>query len=47
ECIKNGVFIATAGINKNLIRMLVSLEISDEQLDEALEVLERAVAKVQ
>lgn len=39
ECIKNGVFIATAGINKNLIRMLVSLEISDEQLDEALEVL--------
>jgi len=46
ECIKNGVFIATAGINKNLLRMLVSLEITDEQLDEALGVLERAIAKV-
>jgi len=46
ECIKNGVFIATAGINKNLLRMLVSLEITDEQLDEALDVLEKAVDKV-
>ncbi|TFG91115.1 MAG: aminotransferase class III-fold pyridoxal phosphate-dependent enzyme, partial [Candidatus Atribacteria bacterium] len=46
ECINNGVFIATAGINKNLLRMLVSLEITDEQLDEALDVLERAIAKV-
>jgi len=46
ECIKNGVFIATAGINKNLLRMLVSLEITDEQLDEALDVLDKAVAKV-
>ncbi len=46
ECIKNGVFIATAGINKNLLRMLVSLEITDEQLDEALDVLERAMGKV-
>ena len=46
ECIKNGVFIATAGINKNILRMLVSLEITDEQLDEALDVLEKAVAKV-
>jgi len=47
ECIKNGVFIATAGINKNLLRMLVSLEITDEQLDEALDVLEEAMGKVQ
>jgi 4-aminobutyrate aminotransferase/(S)-3-amino-2-methylpropionate transaminase len=46
ECIKNGVFIATAGINKNVLRMLVSLEITNEQLDEALDVLERAIAKV-
>ena len=46
ECIKNGVFVPTAGINKNLLRMLVSLEITDEQLDEALDVLERAVAGV-
>jgi 4-aminobutyrate aminotransferase/(S)-3-amino-2-methylpropionate transaminase len=46
ECVKNGVFVPTAGINKNVLRMLVSLEISDEQLDEALDVLEEAVAKV-
>lgn len=47
ECLKNGVFVPTAGINKNLLRMLVSLEITDEQLDEALDVLDKAVAKVQ
>jgi 4-aminobutyrate aminotransferase/(S)-3-amino-2-methylpropionate transaminase len=46
ECIKNGVFVPTAGINKNLLRMLVSLEITDEQLDEALDVLEKTVAKM-
>ena len=46
ECLKNGVFVPTAGINKNLLRMLVSLEITDEQLDEALDVLEKAVGKV-
>ena len=46
ECVKNGVLIAGAGINKNVLRMLISLEITDEQLDEALDVLEEAVAKV-
>jgi 4-aminobutyrate aminotransferase/(S)-3-amino-2-methylpropionate transaminase len=46
ECLKNGVFVPTAGINKNFLRMLVSLEITDEQLDEALDVLEIAVEKV-
>lgn len=46
ECLKNGVFVPSAGINKNLLRMLVSLEITDEQLDEALDVLEKAVGKV-
>ena len=46
DCLKNGVFVPTAGINKNILRMLVSLEITDEQLDEALDVLERVVAKV-
>jgi len=46
ECLKNGVFVPTAGINKNILRMLVSLEITDEQLDEALDVLEKAMAKV-
>ncbi len=46
ECLKNGVFVPTSGINKNVLRMLVSLEITDEQLDEALDVLEKAVAEV-
>jgi 4-aminobutyrate aminotransferase/(S)-3-amino-2-methylpropionate transaminase len=46
ECVKNGVLIAGAGINKNLLRMLVSLEITDEQLDEALDVLEKVVGKI-
>jgi len=46
ECLKNGVFVPTAGINKNILRMLVSLEITDEQLDEALDVLEKAIAEV-
>jgi len=46
ECVKNGVLIAGAGINKNVLRMLVSLEITEEQLDEALEVLEEAISKV-
>ncbi|MBA7473567.1 5-aminovalerate aminotransferase DavT [subsurface metagenome] len=45
ECVKNGVLIPTGGINNNLLRMLVSLEITDEQLDEALDVLEKAVVK--
>jgi 4-aminobutyrate aminotransferase/(S)-3-amino-2-methylpropionate transaminase len=45
ECVKNGVLVPNAGINKNLLRMLVSLEITDEQLDEALDVLEKAIAK--
>ena len=46
ECLKNGVFVPTAGINKNLLRMLVSLKITDEQLDEALDVLDKVMAKV-
>jgi len=46
ECIKNGVFVPSAGINKNLLRMLVSLEITDEQLNEALDVIERAIDKI-
>jgi len=46
ECLKNGVFVPSAGINKNLLRMLVSLEITDEQLDEALDVIDKALAKV-
>jgi len=45
-CVQNGVFVPTAGIDKNLLRMLVSLEITDEQLDEALDVLDQAIGSI-
>lgn len=45
DCLENGVIVASAGINKNVIRMLVTLEITDEQLNEALDVMENAIAK--
>jgi len=46
-CVQNGVFVPTAGINKNILRMLVSLVITDEQLEEALDVIEEAIDKVE
>jgi 4-aminobutyrate aminotransferase / (S)-3-amino-2-methylpropionate transaminase / 5-aminovalerate transaminase len=45
-CVQNGVFVPSAGINKNLLRMLVTLVISDEQLEEALDVIEEAIGTV-
>ncbi len=45
-CVKNGVLVPTAGINKNILRMLVSLVITDEQLEEAMDVLEEAIAQI-
>ena len=45
-CVQNGVFVPTAGINKNLLRMLLSLEITDEQLNEALDVLDQAIGSI-
>ncbi len=46
ECLSHGLLVAGAGINHNVIRMLLPLVITDEQLDEGLDVLENAVAKV-
>jgi len=46
-CLKNGVFVPTAGINKNILRMLVSLKITDEQLNEAMDVLDMALGAVE
>jgi len=43
ECLHNGVLVAGSGIYGNCIRMLVSLEITDEQLEEAFAVMETAV----
>lgn len=45
-CAKNGILIPTAGINKNVLRMLVSLVITDEQLEEAMDVLEEGIAQI-
>jgi 4-aminobutyrate aminotransferase / (S)-3-amino-2-methylpropionate transaminase / 5-aminovalerate transaminase len=45
-CVQHGVFVPSAGINKNLLRMLVSLVITDEQIEEALDVIEEAIAQV-
>lgn len=44
ECLRNGVLVAGSGIYGNCIRMLVSLEITDEQLAEAFGVMETAIA---
>ncbi len=46
ECLKNGVLVPGAGIYKNVLRILVSLKITDEQLVEALDVLEKAISKL-
>jgi 4-aminobutyrate aminotransferase/(S)-3-amino-2-methylpropionate transaminase len=45
DCLQHGVLVAGSGIYGNCIRMLVSLEVTDDQLNEALDVLESAVAK--
>jgi len=46
DCVQQGVLIPSAGLNKNVLRMLVSLVITDEQLKEALDVLERVMDKI-
>lgn len=46
ECLRNGLLLAGAGINHNVIRMLLPLVIPDEVLDEGLDVLENGIAKV-
>jgi 4-aminobutyrate aminotransferase/(S)-3-amino-2-methylpropionate transaminase len=46
ECYTNGLIILNAGMLGNVIRMLMPLVITDEQLDAALDILEDAVKKV-
>jgi 4-aminobutyrate aminotransferase/(S)-3-amino-2-methylpropionate transaminase len=46
EALKNGVVLAGAGLHKNIIRLLIPLVITDEQLKEGLDVLDRAIEKV-
>ncbi len=46
RCVQQGVLIPGAGLNKNVLRILVSLVITDEQLKEALDVLEKVMDKI-
>lgn len=43
-CVDNGVIVASAGIYGNVVRTLVPLVITDEQLQKGLDILEKAVA---
>jgi 4-aminobutyrate aminotransferase/(S)-3-amino-2-methylpropionate transaminase len=43
ECAKRGVLFLTAGVEGNIIRTLMPLCITDDQLDEALNVWEEAI----
>jgi len=45
-CYEHGLITITAGTYGNVIRVLVPLVITDEQMDEALEVLEAAIGSV-
>jgi 4-aminobutyrate aminotransferase/(S)-3-amino-2-methylpropionate transaminase len=46
ECLQNGVVIPSAGIYGNVLRMLVALVITDDELREGLDVVDAALAKV-
>ena len=43
-CYEHGVILVTAGTYSNIIRLLMPLVITDEQLDEALDVIESALS---
>ena len=45
-CYEHGLIMITAGSYGNVIRLLVPLVITDSQMDEALDVLESALAAV-
>jgi 4-aminobutyrate aminotransferase/(S)-3-amino-2-methylpropionate transaminase len=45
-CYKHGLITITAGTFNNVIRILVPLVVTDEQLDEGLNVIEAALASV-
>jgi 4-aminobutyrate aminotransferase / (S)-3-amino-2-methylpropionate transaminase / 5-aminovalerate transaminase len=44
-CYERGVILVTAGTYSNVIRILMPLVITDEQMNEALDVIERALAE--
>lgn len=47
ECLEQGLIIISAGVFGNVVRMLMPLVITDEQLEQALNILDNAFAKVQ
>jgi len=47
ECLSQGLVLISAGIFGNVIRMLMPLVVTDEQLERALNILDGAFAKVQ
>lgn len=46
ESLQNGLILAGAGIHGNVIRFLIPLVMSEDELREGLEVLDKAIAKV-
>ena len=46
EAYQNGLIMLSAGVNGNIIRVLVPLVVTDSQLHSALDILENAVSKV-
>jgi 4-aminobutyrate aminotransferase/(S)-3-amino-2-methylpropionate transaminase len=46
ECLRNGLIMPSAGLYGNVLRMLVTAAITDDQLNEGLDVLDAALAKV-
>jgi 4-aminobutyrate aminotransferase/(S)-3-amino-2-methylpropionate transaminase len=46
EAFRNGLLLMSAGVYSNVVRVLVPLPIADGELDEALDVWERALEHV-
>lgn len=47
ECSKNGLVVLIAGVFSNVIRLLMPLVITDEQLFNGLEILDKAISKIE
>lgn len=46
ECMQNGLVVLGAGVRDNCIRFLMPLVITDEQVNAGLDILEKAIAKI-
>jgi 4-aminobutyrate aminotransferase/(S)-3-amino-2-methylpropionate transaminase len=43
RCVENGVIVISAGTHSNILRFLLPLVITDEQLEEGLALIERSL----